>query len=330
MNGALLMTYGSPASLERDDIEAYMTRVRHGRQPADDLVAEFERRYRRIGGSPLIAITRRQAATLEGALGWPVEVGMRFSEPSIERGLGTLGRRGVTRVATIVLSPQFSPLLMGGYARAVEDAGAALGPGAPTTAIAGAWHREPSFVAAVARRIREALARLPGADADATPVLLTAHSLPLRVAQQEPGYLGQLDETATAIAEEAGLSRHRWHFCWQSAGHEPGEWMKPDFAELLPRFSAQGHRAVVVAPVQFLADHLEILYDIDVAAREQADAAGIRLERVASLNDDPDLIGALAAVARTTLARLGPPAMPVGARPAPPPAARSSPGRTAP
>ncbi len=330
MNGALLMTYGSPASLERDDVAAYMTRIRHGRVPDDELVAEFERRYRRIGGSPLIAITRRQAAALEGSLGWPVEAGMRFSEPSIEHALGELGRRGATRVAAIVLSPQFSPLLMGGYARAVEDAGAALGAHAPAVTIAGAWHREPSFVAAVARRIRETLARLPAGDTNRAPVLLTAHSLPLRVAQQEPGYLGQLDETATAIAEEAGLPRDRWQFCWQSAGHEPGDWLKPDFADLLPRLTAEGHRAVVVAPVQFLADHLEILYDIDVAAREQADAAGIRLERVASLNDDPELIAALASVARTALGRAVRPPMAAGARPAPPAVAGSSPGRTAP
>jgi protoporphyrin/coproporphyrin ferrochelatase len=133
-----------------------------------------------------------------------------------------------------------------------------------------------------------------------TPVLLTAHSLPRRVAEQEPGYLAQLTETAAAVAEAAGLGSERWTFCWQSAGHEPGEWMKPDFADLMPELAAAGHRSVVVAPVQFLADHLEILYDVDVGAREQAEAAGLRFERTESLNVDPLFIDALAAVASRT------------------------------
>ncbi len=128
------------------------------------------------------------------------------------------------------------------------------------------------------------------------PVLLTAHSLPRRVAEQEPEYLHQLDETATAIAHAAGLARERWHFCWQSAGHEPGEWMTPDFADLVPRLRDEGHRAVLVAPIQFLADHLETLYDVAIGAREQAEAAGMAFEQVRALNADPGLIEALAAV----------------------------------
>ena len=155
--GVLLMTYGSPASLERDDIRAYMTRVRAGRDPQDTLVLEFERRYRLIGGSPLIAITRAQAAALEARLGWPVEAGMRFSEPSIARALAKLADRGASPVSAIVLSPQFSPLLMGGYARAIEAARDELGARAPRTRVAGAWHLEPGFIAAVGGRIRHGL-----------------------------------------------------------------------------------------------------------------------------------------------------------------------------
>lgn len=295
------MTYGSPASLERPDIAAYLARVRGGRPAEPELVDEFTRRYRLMGGSPLIEITRRQAAALSSMLGWPVEVGMRFSEPSLAAGLGELGRAGVTRVVGIVLSPQYSPLLMGGYSTAIDEARASLGDGSPEVAVAGAWHREPAFVAALAGRIREALAAIEPADRRAAHVLLTAHSLPRRVAEREPDYLAQLRSTADDVAAAAGLDADAWTFCWQSAGHEPGEWMKPDFADLMPEIAAAGGRAAVVAPVQFLADHLEVLYDVDVGAREQAEARGLSFHRIRSLNDDPKLIEALAAVARGTL-----------------------------
>jgi ferrochelatase len=299
--GALLMTYGSPVTLDRDDIRAYLARVRGGREPAGELVDEFTRRYRLIDGSPLIEITRSQAAALADVLGWPVEVGMRFSAPSIVDGMRELAERGAEHIAAVVLSPQFSPLLMGGYAVAIEDARAELGDQAPRVDIAGAWHDEPAFIAALAGRVREALDRLPADEVHGVTVLMTAHSLPRRVADQEPGYLAQLRDTAEALAAGAGLADEQWSFCWQSAGHEPGEWMKPDFADLLPELAAAGRRSVVVAPVQFLADHLEVLYDIDVAAREQAEGFGLKFQRIESLNADPGLLDALAVVARRTL-----------------------------
>ena len=299
--GAILMTYGSPDSLETQDIRAYLARVRGGREPDEELVEEFTRRYRVIGGSPLIEITRRQAAAVADALRWPVEVGMRFSEPSIETGLRALQAAGVTTVAGIILSPQYSPLLMGGYERAIAAARTAIGDAAPDVDVAGAWHLEPSFTGALARRIVEALEAMPADERDAVRILMTAHSLPLRVAQQEPDYLEQLRVTAEAIARQAGLRDEDWTFCWQSAGHEPGEWMKPDFADLMPQIAADGGRSVLVVPVQFLADHLETLYDVDIGAREQAERHGLAFHRVPSLNADADLAEALAAVARATL-----------------------------
>jgi protoporphyrin/coproporphyrin ferrochelatase len=301
--GALLMTYGSPDSLEREDIRAYLARVRGGREPDPELVDEFTRRYGVIGGSPLIEITRNQADSLGVCLGWPVEVGMRFSEPSILAGLRSLADSGVTRVAAIILSPQYSPMLMNGYAAALEAARAALGDAAPEVSLAGAWHDEPAFVAALADRVTEALGRFPSDERQAVSVLMTAHSLPKRVAEQEPDYLGQLRTTAEAVAAKAGLSDREWSFCWQSAGHEPGEWMKPDFADLMPEIASAGGRSVLVAPVQFLADHLEILYDVDVGAREQAERCDLAFHRIESLNDNPSLIDALAAVARHTVMR---------------------------
>jgi len=306
--GVLLMTYGSPASLEREDVRDYLAHVRSGREPDPGLVDEFTRRYRVIGGSPLIEITRAQAAALGEALGWPVEVGMRFSEPSILAGLRALAEAGVSKVAAIILSPQYSPLLMNGYARAIDEARATLGERAPNVSVADAWHEEPAFVAALGRRVVEGLAGVRRDDPETVRILMTAHSLPKRVAEQEPAYVAQLRATAEAVAAQAGLSDGDWTFCWQSAGHEPGEWMKPDFADLMSEIASQGGRSVLVVPVQFLADHLEILYDVDVGAREQAQRCGLSFLRIASLNAGPDLIEALAAVARRTL-KAGPSAV---------------------
>jgi ferrochelatase len=300
--GVMLMTYGSPASL--DDVERYLTAVRAGRPPDPELVAEFRRRYEIIGGSPLIARTREQAAALERRLGpgWRVLPAMRFSEPSIETALRELVLSGVRDATAIIMSPQFSPMLMGGYAAAVDAAGAAVGRGAPRVEVAGAWYREPAFVAAVGARIVSALEDLQPGARRAVPVLLTAHSLPRKVADREPAYLDQLRESARLIAGAAGLADDQWTFCWQSAGHEPGEWMTPDFADLMPVLAAEGHDRVLVAPIQFLADHLEILYDVDIGARQQAEAAGLRFARIASLNDDAALIEALAVVVQRTMA----------------------------
>jgi ferrochelatase len=299
--GVLLMTYGSPSSL--DDVQRYITAARGGRGTSDELAAEFRRRYEVIGGSPLIAITEAQASALEARLAGEalVRAGMRFSAPSIADQLRALADLGVRRVIAIVMSPQYSELLMGGYRRAIEAARAELGDRSPMVEMAGTWYLEPAFVAALAGRITKALESFSaGYRHGVPPVLLTAHSLPRRVAEQEPDYLQQLLATATAVADEAGLTAKQWTFCWQSAGHEPGEWMKPDFAELMPQLAAAGHHSVLVAPIQFLADHLEILYDVDVGARQQAETAGLAFARIESLNVDEGLIDALAAVARRT------------------------------
>ncbi len=294
--GVLLMTYGSPASLDREDIRAYLAAVRGGREPDPELVDEFTRRYRAIGGSPLIGITRDQAVALERAIAMPVEIGMRFSEPTIRDGLEALADRAVQDVTAIVLSPQYSPLLMSGYGTAIDDAVGCLGADAPVVRVAGAWHDQPAFIAAIAGRICAALDRLSADERANVRVLMTAHSLPRHVADRDPSYLGQLRDTAEAVAAAASLGSDRWTFCWQSAGHEPGEWMKPDFADLMPEIGRSPMPAVIVAPVQFLADHLEILYDVDIGAREQAEANGVRFARIESLNADAGLIAALAAV----------------------------------
>lgn len=298
--GVLLMTYGSPSSL--DDVARYLRAVRGGREAAEEVVAEFRRRYALIGGSPLVGITRAQAAALEDRLDGQamVRAAMRFSPPYVVDALREVAESGVPEVLAIIMSPQFSPLLMGGYGQALEEARRELGAAAPQVRLAGTWHTEPAFLDALAHRIEEALERFPAGERDSVPLLITAHSVPRRVAEQEPDYVAQLEATARAVADRAGLPGDRWTFCWQSAGHEPGEWMKPDFADLIPALAARSHGSLLVAPVQFLADHLEILYDIDVGARQQAESAGLRFARIQSLNVEPRFIEALVRVTLRT------------------------------
>ena len=305
--GVLLMTFGSPATL--DDLPAYLASVRGGRPATDDVLAEFRRRYEIIGGSPLLRITREQAAAVERRLNeeacagerYVVGVGMRHAPPLIADALAELAQAGVRRVAAVIMSPQYSPIIMGGYHRAVDAARERVADVDVT--VAGAWHRHDGFLDAVAERVREALARLPEGVRETVPVILTAHSLPKSVVDKEPQYLEQLQETVRAIVERVGLTEGRWQFAYQSAGHTPEEWLKPDFKDLLPGLAEQGHTHVLFVPTQFLADHLEILYDIDVAAREQAEAHGIAFHRTESLNLSPTFIDALADVARDELTR---------------------------
>ena len=305
--GVLLMTFGSPATL--DDLPAYLASVRAGRPVREDVLAEFQRRYEIIGGSPLLRITRAQAAAVQERLNeeacagerYVVGVGMRHAPPLIADALADLERSGVKRVAAVIMSPQYSPIIMGGYHRTV-DAACDLVPDVEVT-VAGAWHQHPGFLDALAERVREALARLPEDIRHTAPVILSAHSLPKSVVDKEPHYLEQLQETVRAIVGRVGLEEGRWQFAYQSAGHTPEEWLKPDFKDLLPAVAAQGHKHVLFVPTQFLADHLEILYDIDVAAREQAEAHGIAFHRIESLNMSPTFIDALTDVARQELKR---------------------------
>jgi ferrochelatase len=172
------------------------------------------------------------------------------------------------------------------------------------------WWGEPSFVAVMADRVRRGLDRFPAAVRDRVPVLLTAHSLPERVVDREPGFVEQLKASAELIARAAGLAPERWRFAYQSAGHTPEAWLKPDILDALPELAAEGHRHVLLAPVQFVGDHLETLYDIDIGGKEQADAAGFAgFERAPAPNADEDFCRALADVVRRALAadeRLGP------------------------
>jgi ferrochelatase len=288
-----------------------MTNVYGGRAPDPELVHEFRRRYDLVGGSPLASITLEQASALQEELRrrhpdgpvFYVGGGMRFSHPYIADTMAALASEGIDRLVCIIMSPQYSPILMSGYLKTVEETQQRL-EHPVATSIAGSWHRQPLFLQAVAERVREALAQFPTEARDHVQVLLTAHSMPKPVIDKEPNYIKDLHETALSVAELAGLPRERWQFCYQSAGHTPEEWLKPDFADIMPELAAAGTRHVLIAPVQFLADHLEILYDIEIGAREQAEQHGLIFMRASSLNTAPSFIGALADVAEAELARM--------------------------
>ncbi|MHB8596670.1 MAG: ferrochelatase [Ktedonobacteraceae bacterium] len=304
--GVMLMTYGSPATL--DDIPVYLRHVYGGREASAEVITEFRRRYDLIGGSPLLRITRAQAAALQEELhaqhphgpAFRVDAGMRFAPPFVADLVPELANDAQMLVG-IIMSPQYSPIIMSGYVRTLEEAVASLQRDDLTLTISRDWHMQPYFLQALAERVRQALDRFPPDVRERVPVLLTAHSMPKRVVQNEPDYINDLKETAAAVAEMVGLADDRWMFCYQSAGHTPEEWLKPDFADVMPELRAAGHTHVLIAPVQFLADHLEILYDIEIGARVQAEEHGIQFARIESLNTSPLFVKALAAVVKETM-----------------------------
>ncbi len=299
--GVLLMTYGSPSTL--DDIPVYLQHVRGGRPADAELITEFRRRYHLIGGSPLLQITRQQASALQQLLNahdpdgpaFHVMAGMRFAPPFVADVVPEVAA-DTQKLIGLIMSPQYSPFIMSGYVRTLQDAVTGLNRDDLELSIVEDWHLQPFFLQAVAERVQQALAKMPADVRDRVPVLLTAHSMPKRVVENEPGYIDALKETAAAIADLVGLSSERWMFCYQSAGHTPEEWLKPDFADIMPELKAAGHTHVLIAPVQFLADHLEILYDIEIGARLQAEEHGIVFARTESLNTSPLFIQALAEV----------------------------------
>lgn len=303
--GVVLMTYGSPKT--PSDIPAYLKNIRGGRDPDESLVAEFKQRYRLIGGSPLLRITQAQAAALQRELNRShpgrkhrVVAGMRFAPPFVADVVPEAAE-GADVVVGIVMSPQFSPIIMGGYLEAIRGAVSALKGERPELRVAGEWHLEPHFVEALSENLKRGLKGFGRGVRGDVQVLMTAHSMPMRVIQKEDYYIEQLKETAAAVASAAGLPKDRWGFCYQSAGHTPEEWLRPDFADIMPALAAAGRRHVLASPIQFLADHLETLYDIDIAARKQAEDEGIEFRRVPALNDSPLFVKALAAVVEKTI-----------------------------
>jgi len=275
------MAYGSPERPE--DIPAYFCDIRGGRPVRREAVDELVERYRRIGGSsPLNRITEAQRAGLEEATGLPVYVGMKHWEPWIQDAVERALADGAERLVGLVLAPHYSRLSVGGYRDRLE---AALD-GRAELVFVESWHDHEPYVELLADRVR-------GTDAH---VVFTAHSLPERILAEGDPYSDQLLETSALVAERAGVGD--WSFAFQSESATGEPWLGPDILVELETLHERGVTEVLVAPVGFVCDHLEILWDLDVEAREKAAELGLELDRIESLNADPEFIDALVALVK--------------------------------
>lgn len=289
ITGVVLMTYGSATSAEH--VRDFFERIYPGRV-TPELVANFENRYRAVGGSPLVEITKQQAQMLQIRLGsgFVVRAGMRHSAPFISEAITECITAGASSLRGIVLSPQLSSFIRDGYAKDFSEA--ARENGITDSKIAESWPDEQHFVELLAKRIDDKLALLTAQ----TPVIFTTHSLPQRVVEHDLSYLDQLHQTIQAVRKRLS-STVEWYQGFQSAGHTPEDWLKPDLSDILADLQRKKRETVLIVPIQFLADHLEILYDLDIAARAQCEEFGISYNRIELPNTDPLFIDALASVA---------------------------------
>ena len=282
----VLMAYGSPERLS--DVPAYYADVRGGRPVAPEHLADLVERYRRLGiedSSPLNAITEETRAALEDELELPVFTGMKHWKPRIADAAQSALAAGAGEVVGLVLAPHYSALSIAGYREQLERALA----GRAELRFVESWHDEPGFVELLADRVR-------GADAHA---VFTAHSLPARILELGDPYKAQLLETSRLVAESAGL--HEWSFSFQSESPTGEPWLGPDILDHLESLRRQGVERVLVCPVGFVSDHLEIRWDLDVEAQEKAAELGLRLERIEMPNADPVFVRTLAGIVKRAL-----------------------------
>jgi protoporphyrin/coproporphyrin ferrochelatase len=305
----LLLAHGTPDSI--DEIPQYLSNVTSGRSMPASVIEEISHRYSLIGSSPLTRLTLEQGRLLAAALDVPVYVGMRNWKPYIADVVGQMRADGITSAVVICLAPQNSRTSVGLYKRAVL---AAAGETIRIDFIEG-WASHPRLAEAFAERLRPVYQRVSNEIGSSVPVLFTAHSVPARTIEPQPATLDHPAQPADPYAEEAKQTAklvadnipelRTWRFAFQSQGMSGGPWIGPTVEETLTALHEEGHKAVVIQPIGFLCDHIEILYDIDIAFREFGRNLGLRIERPPSLNDSPLLTEALADLSRSGLARLG-------------------------
>lgn len=292
--GILVMAYGTAAGPE--DIERYYTDIRGGRPPSSELLEELRERYAAMGNRfPLTEITEAQAAGLGRELGLPAYVGMKHSPPTIRDAVERMYGEGIRTAVGIVMAPHYSAMSVGDYTRRAE----AAAPPDLRVEVIPSWHLHPAYLDVLTDRVRRAREGLGTAEAEGDLVVFTAHSLPARIADEGDPYPDQLRETADAVAGRLRLERYTTG--WQSAGRTDEPWLGPPLEELIEKVAGD-HTAVVVVPCGFVADHLEILYDLDIEAREVAERAGLAFARTESLNAAPDFVAALGVIVRDRLA----------------------------
>ena len=285
-DAVVLMAYGSPERLA--DVPAYYADIRGGRPVAPEHLADLVERYRRLGienSSPLNAITEQTRAALADEVGLPVYTGMKHWRPRIAEAAEAALAHGADRVVGLVLAPHYSALSVAGYRDQLERAI----DGRAELSFVDSWHDEPGFVELLAARIRGTTAH----------VLFTAHSLPARILELGDPYKEQLLETSRLVAGAAAVSD--WSFSFQSESPTGEPWLGPDILDHLAALHADGVTHVLVCPVGFVSDHLEIRWDIDVEAQEKAAELGMRLERIEMPNDDPAFVSTLATIVKKAL-----------------------------
>ena len=291
----LLMAYGTPRT--RDEILPYYTDIRRGRAPTPELLAELTARYDAIGGlSPLKQLTEAQQSGLQRALDflepdrYSVFLGLKHATPFIEESVAEIAAQGFTRIVGVVLAPHFSSYSIGQYLGRTREA--AEPRGIEVTGVE-SWAVEPAFIDFLAGDMRTKLLNLPAR----TKVLFTAHSLPQRIIDAGDPYPNELRSTAEAVASAVDLSK--WSIAWQSAGRTPEPWIGPDILAVIDELAATegGEKVdgVLVCACGFVADHLEVLYDLDIEAERHASERGLAFARTACVNDDGAVMAALAA-----------------------------------
>lgn len=301
--GVLLMAYGAASSL--DEIEPYLADIRAGRPPSPELIEEVKHRYQLMGGkSPLLEITRQQALALEkrlngGTWRFKVYIGMRHWHPYIKETVALMARDGIRRMVALCLTPYYSKMSVGAYYQKLEEAVAASGMAFEIVRVE-SWNDHPLLVEAIAQKISKALDRFPDDLRPQIPLLFSAHSLPERILAENDPYPAELHETVELVMKKMGPNPYR--FAYQSQGRTPEPWLGPDAAAVIDALYDQGHRHLVMAPIGFISDHMETLYDVDVMYRQRCESKGMRLERAESLNAAPTFIEAVASVVFAHLA----------------------------
>jgi ferrochelatase len=282
----VLMAYGSPECLA--DVPAYYADIRGGRPIAPEHLADLVERYRRLGiedSSPLNAITEQTRAALETELDLPVFTGMKHWTPRIADAAEAAVASGAEQIVGLVLAPHYSAMSIRGYRDQLEQALA----GRAELRFVDSWHDEAGFVDLLADKVRGTGAH----------VVFTAHSLPARILESGDPYRDQLLETSRLVAEAAGLGE--WSFSFQSESPTGEPWLGPDILDHLEALRQQGVEHVLICPVGFVSDHLEIRWDLDVEAQEKAGELGMQVERIEMPNADPQFIGTLGLIVRRAL-----------------------------
>lgn len=305
--GILFMAYGGPENL--DEMAGYLADIRAGRVTSSAILDEITNNYRQIGGkSPLPEFTQAQVdATMKAleATGRPLKayIGMRHWSPWIEDAVRDMLDDGIEQAIAIVLAPHYSSLSVEKYQKKIKSA-LKMYHGHIDFAFINDYHTEPGYITALADRVREGVNQWPQGERDDVHVVLSAHSLPVRIEKEGDPYSRQLLESAALVAQHAGLRDDQWSWSYQSAGRSPEPWLGPQLDEHLEALAEKGVRKVVSVPVGFVSDHVEILFDIDIAAQEVARDLGMKLVRPPALNTDPLFIGTLASVIERKAAAL--------------------------